>query len=126
MTNLNTRGWDIPGGHLEEGESPEVAMRREVWEETGARLSNVRLLGYQRISLHAPCPPDYHYPYPDSYQALYFARVAELAEFLPTDEARERALFAPEEAVKLRWVQENREFYEAALTVAQAVDDSMA
>jgi 8-oxo-dGTP diphosphatase len=27
--------WDIVGGHLEEGETPEQAMRREVTEETG-------------------------------------------------------------------------------------------
>ena len=25
-----TRGWEIPGGHLEEGESPEEAMIREL------------------------------------------------------------------------------------------------
>ena len=29
------RGWEIPGGHLEEGESPEEAMIRELREETG-------------------------------------------------------------------------------------------
>ena len=30
-----TRGWEIPGGHLEEGETPEEAMIRELKEETG-------------------------------------------------------------------------------------------
>lgn|GEM_PF-31314 len=28
--------WETPGGHIEPGESPEFAARRELWEETGA------------------------------------------------------------------------------------------
>jgi 8-oxo-dGTP diphosphatase len=33
--------WDIVGGHLEPGETPAEAMRREVYEETGWQVSAV-------------------------------------------------------------------------------------
>jgi len=29
------RGWELPGGHLEQNESPEQALHREIFEETG-------------------------------------------------------------------------------------------
>lgn len=37
--------WGFPGGHLETGESPEDCARREVREEAGIEVTNVRLAG---------------------------------------------------------------------------------
>ena len=39
------RGWECPGGKLEDGESAIEAMRREVLEETGCETSLDRLVG---------------------------------------------------------------------------------
>ena len=118
MTNLRQRGWDIPGGHLDPGETPEMAMRREVMEEAGAVLTEVQLLGYQRIRLLGQVPAGYRYPHPDSYQILYLARVAELVAFASTEETSQRRFFGPVEAQELQWVQENRLMYDQALAQA--------
>ncbi len=119
LTDLGLRGWDFPGGHVEEGESPEETMRREVYEETGARLGPARLLGYQLLQLLAPRPEGYKYPYPDSYQVFYYACVASLDPFTPTPESRGAGLLPPDRAREIRWVRLNIELYEAALGVAR-------
>lgn len=33
--------WEIPGGHIEKGELPELAAKRELYEETGATEFNI-------------------------------------------------------------------------------------
>src|SRR3954452_21051435 len=37
--------WGIPGGSMELGESAEETVRREVWEETGLHVGDLRLFG---------------------------------------------------------------------------------
>jgi 8-oxo-dGTP pyrophosphatase MutT (NUDIX family) len=115
LTNLVKRGWDIPGGHVEIGECPEETVRREVAEETGARLGQLHVLGYQRLRLLAPKPVEYKYPYPDSYQVFYWALIASFENFEPTQETHGRSLFAPDQAQAITWVRRYRDLYRAAL-----------
>ena len=45
-------GWGIPGGFLARGEQPDAAVRRELQEETGIDLRNVRLLKFHTFARH--------------------------------------------------------------------------
>jgi ADP-ribose pyrophosphatase YjhB (NUDIX family) len=38
--------WDLPGGFLEGGETPERALAREIREELGARIRSARFVGF--------------------------------------------------------------------------------
>ena len=38
-------GWFMPGGGVKRGETLDAAARREAWEETGAELGTLQLLG---------------------------------------------------------------------------------
>lgn len=42
LTSHGVGHWCTPGGHIEFGETPEEAARREVMEETGLELGRVR------------------------------------------------------------------------------------
>ena len=44
--------WGIPGGFIAAGEQPEVGVRREIREETGIELENVRLVRVRTIKRH--------------------------------------------------------------------------
>jgi hypothetical protein len=63
------------GGTLEPGESYMDAIRREVWEEAGARLLAFELFGawYCRSLMAGPYRP--HLPYPDYYRVAGYGDI---------------------------------------------------
>ncbi|WP_274361907.1 NUDIX domain-containing protein [Paenibacillus thermotolerans] len=114
VTNLNDRGWDIPGGHIEAGETPVQAVMRELYEETGAVIEEPEFLGFMKIHLLGERPPGYKYPFPCSYMVFYCANIAKLDPFESTEEVKERGLFGPEKIQSIPWVRDNFAFYEEA------------
>ncbi|MCH7812102.1 MAG: NUDIX hydrolase [Chloroflexi bacterium] len=56
-TGARRGAWAWPGGSLEEDESPEEAVRREVREETGLELSSVRILRATRYRSRSGSSP---------------------------------------------------------------------
>ncbi len=116
MTNLRQRGWDIPGGHLERGEAPGAAMRREVREETGMEVRGELLFAHQHIRIEA-APSAYRYPSPDSYQVFYVATVVHDHGLEASEETSDARFLTVDEVRNLPWGRQNRELFEAALAV---------
>jgi 8-oxo-dGTP diphosphatase len=46
LADIVSRGWCIPSGHIEVGETPEEAVRREAKEEAGITLGRIAYLGW--------------------------------------------------------------------------------
>jgi len=51
----NDRGWDLPGGHVRQGENKVSALVREIYEETGLNISNVQDTNMQSGNKHFFC-----------------------------------------------------------------------
>jgi len=120
MTRLRERDWDLPGGHIEPGETPEAAVRREIYEETAAEVQDLRVFCHMKVSIHGPKPDGFAYPYPTGYMVLYRGEVSSLDEFTPTEEAVERRLLTPDDVRQTEWFGKPgcAILYEAALSDA--------
>ncbi|MEM7018502.1 MAG: NUDIX domain-containing protein [Pseudomonadota bacterium] len=96
LCSIQSRGFSLPGGHMEEGETPEVCFRREAAEEACISLSNVELLGYL-IADHS-VNPSYDAPYPvRAAQTIFRAKIATLETFVAQHESQERILVSIKE-----------------------------
>jgi 8-oxo-dGTP pyrophosphatase MutT (NUDIX family) len=66
----------LPGGRRERDEHLEQTALREVLEETGWRITVLRLLGVRHFYHLTPRPEGDRYPYPDFFQVVYLAAPA--------------------------------------------------
>ena len=87
--NKKRNGWEIPGGHIEKGETWMEAVKREMYEETGAtkirvepicvyKITDFRLLCYCEIKQLEKLPNNMTFP--DSFK-IYFNKVMEVKDF---------------------------------------------
>lgn len=125
LARLVDRGWEVPGGHLEPGESAEEAMRREVLEETGVVVGGASVFAHQRIRLLSPRPDGYRYPYPEGYQVFFRAEMDKRGLFVATKESAGTRFCAPDEARRTSWVRRHPGVYDAALADATVLSGAL-
>jgi ADP-ribose pyrophosphatase YjhB (NUDIX family) len=114
MTRLANRGWDIPGGHLEPGESPDQAAIRETLEETQVVVELLELVGIQELEVFDPLQRA-GWSRPLSVQLFYRCQVVEILPFHPTAEAVGRDFLPPDVVRTLPTMVNHDLLYEIAL-----------
>ena len=76
--NRFRNNWEIPGGHIDRGETPRQSAIRELREETGQLAKNPRFEGIMKFHLH----PDNRI----EYGALFSVQLNDLLDFKENSE----------------------------------------
>ncbi|MBS4178336.1 NUDIX domain-containing protein [Bacillus sp. FJAT-49731] len=77
--------WELPGGMIDEGETPRECALRELYEETNQRIDNIKFKGLMKFQLK----PDDRM----EYGALYSGVISDLKPFNENDEAEQLILW---------------------------------
>lgn len=96
MTSPKWKKWIVPGGKIEDGESEEDALRREIREELGIEIYDLVRVGEKKKEASG----DFHDNELEFYFIDYFARVKN-TNITPNEEISNYNWFTLDEALKL-------------------------
>lgn len=116
LVNLNHRGWDMTGGHIEADESPEQCFKRETMEEAYVS-GDCALLGSIIVDHSENSLWDERSPYPKiGFQVFYRMDITEVHEFQAGYESSDR-IFVNKGQVR-EYYHDWHELYEHILSYA--------
>lgn len=120
MVNLNHRGWDFPGGHIELNETPVECLKREAMEE-GYVEEECHFLDYIVVDYTENSNWNEGSPYPKiGYQLFYRMDIEKLHSFAGEYEAMERHLIDRKEVSN--YYRDWHELYQDILNYAPSIE----
>ena len=99
LTRSRSRGWEFPGGVIEQGEDVITGLKREILEESGIVAEPKKFVGcYQRLSQKPGYGPLEGMMIPTTLTHTFICDYVSGTEHI-TDESMETGWFTPEEAL---------------------------
>jgi 8-oxo-dGTP pyrophosphatase MutT (NUDIX family) len=86
VVNVAGRGWTLPAGTLEPGESWSGGLKREVMEEAGAEIISARIVGGWEIFVHGDTSLRPGVPHPRFFRLLHVGEVRLTGRLEPVED----------------------------------------